>query len=112
MPNLLQGARVLGSFLSACRDVKFSAPSFRFLDLPKVKECGDERYGHDAEDDEEGYYYEVENVLNVHGQLATACLKYLLQDEVQNLHAKISPDNFGGGKYKCPLLAPRDDLLD
>lgn len=47
----------------------------------------------------------------VHGELARACLRYLLCDEAQQRYSKFSVENYGGDVDKCLLLPPRDDLL-
>ncbi|KAL7795974.1 ankyrin repeat protein [Trichoderma ceciliae] len=53
-----------------------------------------------------------EQPASAHAELAEACLKYLLQDEVQQRYSKFSVENRGGDVDKCLLMLPRDDLLD
>ncbi|KAK6450397.1 hypothetical protein FP744_10006647 [Trichoderma asperellum] len=52
-----------------------------------------------------------EQVFSAHGELARACLRYLLCEEVQKQYSKFSVENYGGDVDKCLLLPPRDDLL-
>ncbi|EHK25623.1 ankyrin repeat protein [Trichoderma virens Gv29-8] len=54
-----------------------------------------------------------DNKASGHGELAKACLNYLLREEVlHNQYSKFSTENHGGGLDKDLLFLPRDDLLD
>ncbi|KAK7414638.1 hypothetical protein QQX98_006495 [Neonectria punicea] len=76
------------------RDVKFSHASFYHTAVPGLD---------DGRDEQPSF---------VHGLVAEACLKYLMQDEVQPRYAKLSANNYHGGLHKSPLFLPRDDLLE
>ncbi|GKT40023.1 ankyrin-3 [Colletotrichum spaethianum] len=48
----------------------------------------------------------------VHGVLAEACLKYLMHQEVLQLYAKLSVENYGGDVLRKPLSSPQDSMLE
>ncbi|UKZ75097.1 hypothetical protein TrVFT333_002769 [Trichoderma virens FT-333] len=78
------------------REIKFSHESFYSSSALSEPGCDNNR-----------------ELASGHGELAKACLSYLLHEEVlRNNYSKFSTDNHGGGLDKCLLFLPRDDLLD
>ncbi|KAH7186028.1 ankyrin repeat-containing domain protein [Fusarium flagelliforme] len=55
---------------------------------------------------------EDEQPSQIHGFIAKACLRYMMQDCVQKEYARLSPEGYGGDIFKTPLVLREGGFLE